>query len=148
MKAKRHMKIRQIIRGRPIETQEQLANELKAEGFNVTQATVSRDIKELRLIKVLRDDERYCYAEPSKGSFVSEKLFRMFKESITSIDSAENLIVIKTLSGTASAVAEAIDGLEWNDIIGSIAGDNTILLIAKSKGAVKKLLKKFEEIMR
>jgi transcriptional regulator of arginine metabolism len=72
----------------------------------------------------------------------------MFKESITSIDSAENLIVIKTLSGTASAVAEAIDGLDWNDIIGSIAGDNTILLIAKSKGAVKKLLKKFEEIMR
>ena len=68
----------QIIRGRSTETQEQLANELKAEGFNVTSYS-SRDIKNFRLIKVLRDDERYCYAEPSKGSFVSEKLFRMFK---------------------------------------------------------------------
>ncbi|WP_422443878.1 arginine repressor [Thermoanaerobacterium sp. DL9XJH110] len=148
MKAKRHMKIREIIKEKPIETQEELAEELRKQGFNVTQATVSRDIKELRLIKVLRDNEHYCYAEPERTSFISDKLLRMFKESIIGMESSENLIVIKTLSGTASAAAEAIDGLNWREIIGTIAGDNTILVIARSKAAVKEIMEKFENIMR
>ncbi|WP_296971118.1 arginine repressor [Tepidanaerobacter sp. EBM-38] len=148
MKQKRHFKIREIIREKPIETQEELAAELRKEGFNVTQATVSRDIKELKLIKVLRDNEHYCYAEPEKTSISSDRLLKMFKESIISFDTAENLIVIKTSSGTASAVAEAIDGLNWSDIVGTVAGDNTILIIAKSKKVVNDILKKFEEIMR
>lgn len=148
MKAKRHMKIREIIKEKPIETQEELAEELKKQGFNVTQATVSRDIKELRLIKVLRDNNHYCYAEPNRTAFISDKLLRMFRESIISITPSENLIVIKTLSGTASAAAEAIDGLNWDDIIGTIAGDNTILVIASSKSAVKDIVNKFENIMK
>ncbi|HHV19259.1 MAG TPA: arginine repressor [Thermoanaerobacterales bacterium] len=148
MKQKRHFKIREIIRERPIETQEDLAAELRKEGFNVTQATVSRDIKELRLIKVMRDNQHYCYAEPERPSISSDRLLRMFKESIMSFASSENLIVIKTSSGTASAVAEAIDGLNWNDVLGTIAGDNTILVIAESKKTVKDVIDRFEEIMR
>lgn len=148
MKQKRHFKIRKIIREKPVETQEELAAELRKEGFNVTQATVSRDIKELRLIKVLRDNEHYCYAEPERTSLSSDRLLRMFKESIISFASAENLIVIKTSSGTASAVGEAIDGLNWNDVLGTVAGDNTILVIASSKKVVRDVMRRFEEIMR
>ena len=114
----------------------------------MTQATVSRDIKELRLIKVMRDNQHYCYAEPERPSISSDRLLRMFKESIMSFASSENLIVIKTSSGTASAVAEAIDGLNWNDVLGTIAGDNTILVIAESKKTVKDVIDRFEEIMR
>ena len=117
-------------------------------GFQVTQATVSRDIKELRLIKVLRDNGHYCYAEPERTSLSSDRLLKMFKESIISFASAENLIVIKTSSGTASAVGEAIDGLNWNDVLGTIAGDNTILVIVESREAVKDIIERFEEIMR
>jgi transcriptional regulator of arginine metabolism len=148
MKQKRHFKIREIIREKPVETQEELAEELRKEGFNVTQATVSRDIKELRLIKVLRDNEHYCYAEPERTSLSSDRLLKIFKESIISFASSENLIVIKTSSGTASAVAEAIDTLNWNDVLGTIAGDNTILVIAESKRVVKDILDRFGEILR
>ncbi|HHW02672.1 MAG TPA: arginine repressor [Thermoanaerobacterales bacterium] len=148
MKAKRHMKIREIIKEKPIETQEELAEELRNQGFNVTQATVSRDIKELRLIKVLRDNKHYCYAEPERSAFISDKLLRMLRESIISIAYSENLIVIKTLSGTAPAAAEAIDGLNWSEIIGTIAGDNTILVIASSKSVVKDVVEKFENIIK
>ncbi len=148
MKTKRHMKIREIIKAKPIETQEELAEELKKQGYNVTQATVSRDIKELRLIKVLRDNNHYCYAEPSQAPVMSDRFLRMLKESIVSMDSAENLIIIKTLSGTAPAAAEAIDGLNLPEVVGTIAGDNTILVIVKSKSAVKTVIDQFEIIMR
>ncbi|MDD4569944.1 MAG: arginine repressor [Tepidanaerobacteraceae bacterium] len=148
MKQKRHFKIREIIREKPVETQEDLAVELRKEGFKVTQATVSRDIKELRLVKVLRDNEHYCYAEPERTSLSSVRLLKMFKESIISFTSAENLIVIKTSSGTAPAVAEAVDTLNWNDVLGTIAGDNTILVIVESREAVKDIIERFEEIMR
>lgn len=148
LKQKRHFKILEIIKEKAIETQEELAKELRKEGFNVTQATVSRDIKELRLIKVLRDNQQYCYAEPERATFSSDRLLKMFKESITSFASSENLIVIKTLSGTAPAVAEAIDSLNWNDILGTIAGDNTILIIVKSKKNVSDVIDRFNDIMR
>lgn len=149
MKQKRHFKIREIIKEKPIETQEELAAELRKAGFDVTQATVSRDIKELKLIKVLKDNGRYCYAEAPENMSVSlDRLLKIFKESITNFASAGNLIVIKTSSGTAPAVGEAIDSLNWPEILGTIAGDNTILVIAKSKKAVDDILKKFEEIMK
>lgn len=147
MKARRHMKIRQLIKEKAVETQEELAEELKREGFNATQATVSRDIKELRLIKVLSDEGRYCYALPGRAPFSTNQLLRVFKESVSSISSSGNLIVIKTLSGTASAVGEAIDGLNWDDVLGTIAGDNTILVVASGTNAIKGLVKKFEDIM-
>ncbi|SHM51196.1 transcriptional regulator, ArgR family [Caldanaerovirga acetigignens] len=148
MKAKRHIKIREIIREKPIETQEELAEELRKCGFNVTQATVSRDIKELRLVKVLRDNNRYCYSEPDKTVVVSEKLVRMFKESIVKIDSSENIVVVKTLSGTAQAAAAAIDGLNWEEIVGTVAGDDTILVVARSKNAVKSIIEKLESLIK
>lgn len=147
MKAKRHMKIREIIREKPIETQEELAEELRKCGFNVTQATVSRDIKELRLVKVLRDNKHYCYSEPDITPVVSDKLVRMLRDSIIKIDSSENLIVIKTLSGTAQAAAAAIDGLNWKEIVGTIAGDDTILVVARSKSAVKEIIEKLENLI-
>ena len=148
LKQKRHFKILEIIAEKPIETQEELAAELKKKGFSVTQATVSRDIKELRLIKVLRDNEHYCYAEPENTSLSSDRLLKMFKESITSLASAENLIIIKTLSGTAPAVGEAIDGLKWDDVLGTIAGDNTILVVVESKKSVKGVMERFKDIMK
>lgn len=139
--------IRKIIDQKPIETQEELAKELQKQGFKVTQATISRDIKELGLIKILKNNGKYCYAEPEGFSFLTDKFLRMLKESIISMDSAENLIVVKTLSGAASAAAEAIDNLPWNEILGTIAGDNTILIIAKSKDAVENIIRKFNEII-
>ena len=148
MKARRHMKIRQLISEKAIETQGELAEELRKQGFNITQATVSRDIRELRLIKVLIDGEKYCYSLPDRVPFSTDQLLRVFRESISSIATSANLIVIKTLSGTAPAVGEAIDGLGWEEILGTIAGDNTILVVASSDKAIKGLVKKFEDIMR
>lgn len=148
MKNKRHLVIRDIIKQKPIETQEELAQELRNRGFNVTQATISRDIKELRLIKTLTKNGNYCYAEPDKPALVSDRLLRVLRESIVSITSAENLLVIKTLSGAASAAGEAIDSLELDDIVGTIAGDNTILIIVNSKKRVNSVIKEFNKILR
>ena len=148
MKYSRQALILKLIEEKDIETQEELVNELRANGMDVTQATVSRDIKELRLIKVLRDNGHYCYAEPKRTSLYSDRLLKMFKESIISFASAENLIVIKTSSGTASAVGEAIDGLNWNDVLGTVAGDNTILVILESKKVVSDVMRRFKYIMR
>ncbi|HHY13380.1 MAG TPA: arginine repressor [Thermoanaerobacterales bacterium] len=149
MKLDRHSKILEIIAKTPIETQSELAELLKEQGFHVTQATVSRDIKELRLIKVLTDDNRYKYALPdtSETTYISERLVRLFKESITGFDYSNNLIVIKTLTGAANAAAAAIDALEWNEIVGTIAGDDTILVIARYETGVSKLLDKFNNLM-
>ncbi|MGB9813856.1 MAG: arginine repressor [Thermovenabulum sp.] len=147
MKSKRHMKIREIIKEKPIETQEELAEELKKSGFNVTQATVSRDIKELRLIKVLKNG-KYCYDEPENIKTPSEKHLRMFKDSILSIDYAENLIVIKTLSGAAQAAAFAIDNIKFEEILGTIAGDDTILAVVRSKEMVKDVVERIKNIIK
>lgn len=140
--------IRDIINQKPIETQEELAQELKSKGFNVTQATISRDIKELRLIKILTRNGKYCYAEPDKPTLISDRLLRVLRESIVSITTAENLIVVKTLSGAASAAGEAIDSLDLADVVGTIAGDNTILIIVNSKKRVNSVIEKFNEILR
>lgn len=147
-KANRQLKILEIIENREIETQEELAEQLKSEGFDVTQATVSRDIKELGLIKVLTKNNRYRYALPKgNNNVVLDKLVRMFRDSILGFDHSENLIVVKTLSGTASAAAEAIDRLNWKEIIGTIAGDNTILVIVRKKEQVGHILEKFRSLM-
>ncbi len=129
MKLLRHAAILEIIQQQEIETQEQLAAALCARGFQVTQATVSRDIKDLRLLKVLTGRGGYRYAIAEKAdAWLSERLIRIFTESVQSIQSAGNIIVIKTLSGSANAAAEAVDALQWEEIVGSIAGDNTIFL--------------------
>lgn len=149
MKPNRHIKILEIIANKSIETQEELAEALKEQGFSVTQATVSRDIKELRLIKVPTNDNKYRYALPeTKINNISERLVRMFKESIVGFDYSDNLIVVKTLVGAANAAAAAIDSLQWKEIVGTIAGDDTILVIARSKFVVKDLLGRFKSLMK
>jgi transcriptional regulator of arginine metabolism len=149
VKVRRQMKIMELISSRPIETQEELATLLSQSGFEVTQATVSRDVKELRLVKVPLGENRYGYALPPdmpKGS-IDPRLRRIFRESVISMDYSENLIVIKTLPGSAQGVAYAVDNMDWEEILGSLAGDDTILVIAKHKDQVTKVMERFEKFL-
>ena len=143
----RQMKILDIIKNKDIETQEALVNALISEGFKVTQATVSRDIKELGLIKV-QSGTAYKYSQVKSGeSNVSSKLINVFRESVLSITASLNLIVIKTLSGSASAAAALIDNLELTAILGCIAGDDTILVIIDRVDDVSFVLKRLKELI-
>ncbi len=149
MKSTRHSLILEIIEQKDIETQEELAEELKRRGVKVTQATVSRDIKELRLLKVLSDHGGYKYATVERAEKgMSERFIRILSESVISLDNVGNLIVIKTLSASANAAAEAIDSMKWSEVLGSIAGDNTILVIARSEEAVESLMARFNTLIK
>ena len=129
MKEKRHRAILKIISEHNVDTQEELSARLKEVGFHVTQATVSRDIKELHLIKVQAEKGVYKYAVNEFSTVVNtERLLRIFKETVTSIKSAGNIVVVTTLSGGGSSAGEAIDILNLTGVVGSIAGDNTIFL--------------------
>lgn len=133
-KRQRLMRIREIIVKHEVETQDDLVELLREEGFNVTQATVSRDIKELSLIKVPLQDGRYKYSLPADQRYNPlQKLKRILLDCFVSIDHTENLIVIKTLPGNANTVGVLIDHLDWDDIMGNISGDDTILIICKHK---------------
>ena len=132
MKNERQTAIRSLLKDRVIQTQEELAEALRNGGFRVTQATVSRDIKEMHLIKVPLTEGGYQYAVPEhEGPGLSERLIRMLKDCVLSVEAAGQMIVIKTLSGSANTAAEALDTLRMSEILGSIAGDNTIFLVAK-----------------
>ncbi len=147
MKTTRHAMILEIIESKHIETQEDLADELRLRGVNVTQATVSRDIKELRLLKVLSDDGGYRYATAERAERgINDRFIRIFSESVLSIAGAGNLIVLKTLSAAAPSAAEAIDSLKWSEIIGTIAGDNTILTIVKNVEDVDDVIARFRAL--
>jgi len=149
MKYNRHSKILEIIEKKDIETQEELAEELRKEGIDVTQATVSRDIKELRLVKVLAPSGIYKYAVIDKNNMdISPKLIRVFAESVLSIDYANNLIVIKTLAGSAQAAASAIDALNWKEIVGCIAGDDTIMVVVRENESVREVIDRFNQLIR
>nr|WP_246187380.1 arginine repressor [Moorella glycerini] len=140
--------ILEIIASKPVTTQEQLARELHQHGLKVTQATVSRDIKELGLVKVPAGENLYHYVAPPGQPLVNAygRLQRLFEDSVVKVDDSENLILIRTLPGTAHAVASCLDSLAWPEIIGTVAGDDTILVIVKPKGAVATVLKRFEEL--
>ena len=147
MRYARHQKILELINSHEIDTQERLAEKLRNSGFNVTQATVSRDIKELQLVKHAGPSGRSCYTQSrSADAPVSERFRKILRETILSISSAENIIVIKTLSGCANAAAEAIDTTNFPDIIGTLAGDNTIFMVVSSKDAVPSLMEQFHEM--
>ena len=143
-KEDRYAKIKDIISAQVIETQEELTNALRREGIDVTQATVSRDIKELMLFKVPMGQGRYRYAYPSmdreKIVFSSSRMERLFRDTVLGMDASENLIVVKTMPGSANAVASAIDYTKWPQVIGTIAGDDNILLVIKPKKAVPEVL--------
>ena len=134
MKTKRQNEIIRIISAEDIETQEELASELRALGYKVTQATVSRDIRELRLIKVAAKEGGFKYAKPERHEIaVSERLTRILTDSLVSVDSSGNIIVVKTLSGSANVAAEALDNLGWPEILGTIAGDNTVFIVTRNE---------------
>lgn len=149
MKITRHAKILEIINNKEIETQEELVEELRKIGMDVTQATVSRDIKELKLIKVLTSGGKYKYATISSqgDNLLTEKLVSIFTQTVLTIDYVNNTIVLKTLSGSASAAAEAIDTLKWDGIVGTIAGDNTIFVLARSNEKAEELVSKFKRLL-
>lgn len=133
MKIKRHSKIIELINQEEIETQEELAVKLNEAGFQVTQATVSRDIRELKLTKVPTDGGRQKYAVIKSGnSGMSEKYIRVLRDGYASMDMAQNILVIKTVSGMAMAVAAALDAMHWNEVVGCIAGDDTIMCAIRS----------------
>ncbi|SDD44685.1 transcriptional regulator, ArgR family [Paenibacillus sp. UNCCL117] len=134
MKGQRHVKIREIITNNEIETQDDLVEQLALAGFHVTQATISRDIKEMHLIKVPLDDGRYKYSMPADQRYNPlQRLRRALNDHFVHIDYSENLVVLKSLPGTASAIGALIDSLEWNEIMGTICGDDTILIICRTK---------------
>lgn len=149
MKYVRHSKILEIIDNNIIETQEEIAERLKEMGMNVTQATISRDIKELKLIKVMTSDGRYRYAPHSRNeNVVMNRLITIFSESYVSGDYANNIVVIRTLAGMAQAAASAIDSLNLSEIVGSIAGDDTIMIVCRSENIAKELVEKFNKLAK
>ena len=149
MKAKRQALIREIVENQSIQTQEELADALAARGMVVTQATVSRDIKEMHLLKVLSEEGGYRYATMDKSEQgMNERLIRMLSDSVVDMSSANNLIVIHTLPGSAHVAGEAVDSLHWPEVLGTIAGDNTILVIARSNEDVEPVLRRFRALIR
>lgn len=132
-KGQRHIRIRDLIANNEIETQDQLVAQLKSSGVEVTQATISRDIKELHLIKVPLPDGRYKYSLPTVQKYnTEEKLSRMLGDAFISIDSASHFIILKTLPGNAQAVGSLVDNLGWDEqLLGTICGDDTCLLICR-----------------
>jgi transcriptional regulator of arginine metabolism len=146
MKSKRHSAIIDIIKNNDIETQEELADRLKAMGFDVTQATVSRDIRQLKLTKIQYDNNKQKYAAISGPEHViTERQIRVFKEGVASMQVAGNILVIKTLVGMAMAVAAALDAMDNKEIIGTIAGDDTIFSVFKNVGEAEAVLERLHK---
>ncbi len=130
MKTRRQAAILDLINENAIETQEELLNRLKEKGYNVTQATVSRDIKELRLLKTLSNDGKYRYTSYSKSvSEATQNITGFINRSIISIKLAQNIVVIKTLAGMANAICASIDSVDFKGVLGTIAGDDTIFIV-------------------
>lgn len=149
MKISRQSKILELINKYDIETQEELAEWLMKEGYNVTQATVSRDIRELKLTKVALDDGRQKYITIQKTEpGMSEKYTRVLREGFVSMDMAQNILVIKTVSGMAMAVAAALDALQLNSIVGCIAGDDTILCAIRTAQETVTVMEKLNKIIK
>ena len=149
MKYNRHAKILEIIENNIIETQEEIADRLKDMDMDVTQATISRDIKELRLTKVMTEDGRYKYASITQNeNTVSDRLLTIFAESFVSGDYANNIVVVKTLPGMAQAAASAVDSLKWTEIIGTIAGDDTIMIICRAEKFAEKMVDRFNKMVK
>lgn len=145
MKIKRQSKIVELIRDYDIETQDQLAEMLTEEGFNVTQATISRDIRELKLTKISTGESKQKYAILTTEDIkVSERLKRVFKDGVISIDYAQNIIVLKTLNGMAMAVAAALDSMGNTEIMGTIAGDDTIFCVVKNEQKAIRLIERLK----
>ncbi|MDO4938995.1 MAG: arginine repressor [Lachnospiraceae bacterium] len=149
MKTDRHGRIIELITERNIETQEELAELLKKDGFKVTQATISRDIRELKLVKVSMKDgcQKYAINNNHLEERYSEKYIRVLKDSYLTMDVAQNIIVIKTVSGMAMAAAAAVDALKFPGCVGTIAGDDTIMVAVKSTDEAHKAMQIIKEMI-
>ena len=147
MKMNRHAKIKEIIDKNKVETQEELAAALRNEGIEVTQATVSRDIKELMLVKVPDANGNYHYAYPKEHNMLltPSRLERTFQDSIISIRVSQCLVVIRTLPGTAQAVAYAVDYMKWPEVLGTIAGDDTVFVALENQEDVAVFMARFKD---
>ena len=150
MKGKRQQEILEIVAQRDIDTQEQLLEELKARGVTTTQATISRDIKQLHLVKAPAGQGKYRYAVSDHGSkiHVADKLQTIFRESIVNVDFAQNLVVIHTMSGLANGAAAALDGMKIDQLIGTLAGDDTVLLIMRDNESAAELATSIKSMLR
>lgn len=148
MKIARHAKIIDLISRNDVETQEELADLLNGEGFRVTQATVSRDIRELKLTKISLNDGRQKYAvmQASREN-MNEKYLRILKDGFLSMDMAQNILVVKTVSGMAMAVAASIDAMQWPEVAGCIAGDDTIMCANRSVDDTLLVMEKIRKIV-
>ena len=148
MKKQRHEIIVNLIKRYDIETQEELADRLSAEGFVVTQATVSRDIRELKLGKIPSGNGKQKYAVLSHDdAHLADKYIRVLKNGFISMDNAQNILVIKTVSGMAMAVAAAVDAMKLKEIVGSIAGDDTIMVAVRTTEETKVVMEKIRELL-
>ena len=149
MKSNRHAKIIELINENVIGTQEELADRLNKSGFKVTQATVSRDIRDLKLTKVATETGKQKYALINSGndSSINEKYRRVLKDGYVSMDNAMNILVVKTVAGMAMAVAAAVDAMQWEEVVGCIAGDDTIMCAIRTVEDTKVIMEKIHEIV-
>ena len=148
MKGKRQEAILELVKKFEIETQEELAEKLNKSGFSVTQATISRDIRELKLTKIQRGAKQVYAALTENKYSNSNKYIDILKHSFVSMDMAQNILVVKTASGTAMALATALDSLHWDEIVGTIAGDDTVMCAIRTVEDTKKLMKRLEDILK
>ena len=147
MKTSRQEKILELINDHDVETQEQLLNELKAAGFQTTQATISRDIKQLRIIKALGSHGVYCYTTSPRAveHTFSTKLNLIFRQCVTNVEYAQNMIVIKTMPGLASAACSALDKLNLHEILGTLAGDDTCFVVVRDTASAASICAEIRE---
>lgn len=149
MKSVRQKAIIEIVEKNEIETQDELVRQLQKSGYNVTQATISRDIKELKLVKVLTPRGLYKYAlsDSSRGDNL-ELYLKMFSDTVKSMSVAGNLVVLQTISGSANVAAEAIDKMDMPEVVGTIAGENTIFVATRDAAGAEEVIKRFRQVTR
>ena len=148
MKLRRHEAIIDLVNNQDINTQEELMENLQKQGFKVTQATVSRDIKELRIFKTLGKDGKYRYSTGGRNALDKTSGFEsLFASSVEEVDSAENIVVIKTMTGMAQAVCMSLDNIDFENIVGTIAGDDTIFVLCRNLKATEEMLNKFRKLI-
>lgn len=148
MKTRRHAKILELIKEYDIDTQEELLKYLKDSGYDVTQATVSRDIKELRLVKTLSRAGKYKYSTGTENtSDISSKFYSLFSDAVVSVEAAQNIVVIKTLIGMAQAICASMDSIVWQSFVGTLAGEDTIFIVCKTDAAAIETQEEFRKLI-
>ena len=148
MKLNRHAKILELIKNYPITTQEELLEKLEEEGYSVTQSTVSRDIKELRLVKHPSANGQYKYSLATSADEKYMKYYAIFSESVTTTDYAQNICMLKCHPGTAQAACAAIDALGLTEVLGTIAGDDTIFILCRTERAAQNTKRELETLLK